>query len=271
MKTTIVTALIVSSALACAAACGGSGSGDDGSPAPAAAAPAPTTTDEPHPAAPKRTMGTARAMATSPDNLLYDPTFSSLGDPLAYGVYAPNGKVIVPATSPAGPAAPVLVTPGGTGDAAQVVFVGQGGEGPLEARVWIADKDGAAPDVYLASMVDGASVYQLERGAASDDRKHEGRVYHLYRAKTEAPILGGLVIVIDVSNVKEITVAAPEVLGPGGKKTLAYRPPSKRVEASPKLRAAIAAAASRVPPPVVGRPWPAGLSSLRFDSPAFSR
>src|SRR5438105_1054863 len=70
------------------AACGGGGSADEarapGPAPPADTSPPPAPTNAPPPA---RTMGTARAMQTTTENLLYDPTFSTLGDSIAFDLY----------------------------------------------------------------------------------------------------------------------------------------------------------------------------------------
>lgn len=260
------TMIALAGLLACTAACG-EDAHDDAAAAPPAGsvAPPPTT---PAPPGAKRTMTTARAMATAPDNLLYDPTFSTLGNSIAYAVYAPNGHRWVPPTSPSGPATAVLETPSGAGNASQVVLLGQGGAGPLEASVWIAERGGDPPGVYLASMTDGTAVFQLDRAPGEADQKHGDLTYQLYRVSVDAPMLGMVGIVVDVSSVKDVVIAAPELRAATGAKTKDLRPPARRVALSSRSRAALAALAGRGALPIPEPPKPAPRP---FESPLYGR
>ena len=117
------------------AACGG-----DPAPEPAGTKPAITdpSPPPPEPGAAKRTLGTARVMKTSTDNLLFDPLFSTVGQEMAFAAYAPLGRMAVPQSSPAGTASPVLFSKGDAGDLSQLLLINQNKTSKLEAQVWIA-------------------------------------------------------------------------------------------------------------------------------------
>lgn len=223
------------------AACGG-GSSDDG---PKAPTPPPDMQAPPPPAStPPRTMGAARAMQTPAENLLYDPTFSSLGNGLAFDLYGDGGHAEVPATSPAGPGSTVLVVEGST--TGQYYILGQGGSGPFTARVWISTstKEASPVPVYFASMQDQNAVFQMDPVAGST-QKHGSLSYQLYEAKVSDPVYGSIAMVIDVSTTAKYTIAAPELVSATGMTTMSASRSARRVSLSASARKTIDALASR--------------------------
>jgi hypothetical protein len=187
-------------------------------------------------------MGTARAMQTPTDNLLYDPTVSSLGNGLAFDLYGDGGHAEVPTTSPAGPASTVLVVQGST--IGQYYFLGQGGSGPFDARVFVAvsDKSVAPVPVYLASMIDQNAVFQLDPVAGAD-QKHGDLVYKMYEAKVPDTVAGSIALVIDVSSAAKYTIAAPTVTS--GASTMSLSRSARRVALGASARKTIDALAAR--------------------------
>ncbi len=228
-------------------ACGGGG-GTDGAqtppPPPPGADPPPAATTAP----PPRTMGTARAMQTPAENLLYDPTFSTLGNGLAFDLYGDGAHALVPATSPAGPASTVLVVDGSASTTGQYYIFGQGGSGPLDARIWIATSTAQTDPVpvYLASMVDQNAAFQLDAVPGSD-QKHGALTYRLYEAKLTDPIYGGIVLVVDVSNkTTTYTLAAPELTSTTGlMTTMSLTRPARRTILPASARRTLSAIAAR--------------------------
>lgn len=212
----------------------------------------------PEPGAPKRTFGTARVMQTATDNLLFDPLFSTAGQEMAFATYAPLGKVTVPQSSPAGVASAVLRSRGGAGDLSQLLLMGQGGMGTLEARVWIATVKGDAPTVYLLSMTD-PERFLFPLAPTETTQKHGDLTYRLFRATAEGGITGGIALFFDVAAVEEIVLAAPEVREPSGQKTMAARTTTTPAAITPAIRRAVVAAGR--PLPIPKAPTPAGLSA----------
>ncbi|HSO37943.1 MAG TPA: hypothetical protein VLT33_35690 [Labilithrix sp.] len=216
MKTTLGLSLL----LLALAACGGSD--DQGAPP----GPAPTATTTPPPAAVKRTMGTARAMGTRPENLVLDPTFGSLGTQYSQAVILQdaNGYLETPATSPAGPAQPVLAA---SPDGAQplVAIAVQAGTGPLDVRLWIATDAKISPTVSLITP-DGKTAFDIGR-SASETQKHGSRTYHLYTAHITEELLGRVYLLVEPT-AGEVFVAPPEVTSPAAPATMSALRPTPR-------------------------------------------
>lgn len=233
MKTTLsivstLSALALSLALT---ACGDS----EEAPASPAGGPPPaatTTTTAPTPTAPppKRTMGTARAMGTRPENLVFDPMFGSFGTQYAATtlVQDAKGHVETPPTSPAGPAQPVMVA---SPDGAQPAFIMavEAGTGPLDVRLYIATKDPTAPSVTLITP-DGSGAFDVPASSAGA-QKHGDRVYKLYSAHITDELFGRVYLLVEPKS--EIVIAAPEVTSPAAPSTRGLTPGASRVALTP--------------------------------------
>lgn len=237
------------------AACGGDPAPDPAGTKPAITDPSPPP-PEPGPA--KRTLGTARVMKTSTDNLLFDPLFTTVGQEMAFAAYAPLGRVVVPQSSPGGTAAPVLVSKGGAGDLSQLLLMGQGGTSALEARVWIATIKGDAPTVYLLSMSD-PERFLFTLAPTETTQKHGDLTYRLFRAATDGGVTGTIAILFDVVMVDEIAIAAPEVREPNAQTTMSRTTTTTPAAITPAIRRAVAAAGRPLPIPKL--PTPPGLAA----------
>ncbi len=229
-------------AFACALVGCGGGGGDGTAAASAAPPPPPAGTLAPPAASAPRTMGTARAMQTSTENLLYDPMFSTLGNSLAFVLYGDGAHAETPATSPAGPASRVLVIDNAT--QGQYLLMGQGGSGPFDARVFVSTPDGSTASVYLVGLQDQTAAYSLDPVAGSD-QKHGDLTYRLYEAKVSDPIYGSIAFVFDVASTKKMTIAAPELTSATGAATKGDLRPARRVVLDEAARRTVAAVASR--------------------------
>jgi|GEM_PF-5060280 len=223
--------------------------GDD-APAPTSPLPpdpAPTaTTPPPGPSLPAaRSLVTARAMATRPENLVLDPTFGAANGMYAATLYASEATMTVrtPPTSPAGPSQSVLDVAPSAARAALVV-VAQGGFGPFDASVFVATDDGSTPSVYVASP-DGRDAYELAP-AAGKDQTHGGRTYRLYAARITEPLYGKFYLVVESGSA--FSIAAPDVMAGGA---ASPRPAAARAELRGAAARAVHAFASR---PVVPDP-----------------
>jgi hypothetical protein len=244
METTMRTLLL--SVTMMLAACGGGGSDNAQTPAPP-----PPDTQQP-PAAttpPPRTMGTARAMQTPAENLLFDPTFATLDNSLAFDLYGDGAHALVPATSPAGPASTVLVVDGSAAAAVgEYLMFGQGGSGPFDVKLFVATSKAQKDPVpvYFASMVDQNAVFQLDPVDGAD-QKHGSLTYRLYEAKVPGPIYGMVALAVDVSDATmTYTFAAPEVTSSAGlMTTMALSRPARRVALPAAARRELDAIASR--------------------------
>src|SRR4051794_36703136 len=191
MKTTAILSLLFLGVAAC-------GDSDDNQ-GPAQPGPALTATVPPpvvSPPAAKRTMGTARAMGTRPENLVLDPTFGSFGTQYSQAVLVQDatGYVETPATSPAGPAQPVIVSlPDGAQPA--LIFAVQGGTGPLDVRMFVSTKDATLPTVSLITP-DGSSAFDITP-SAEGAQKHGDRTYKLYTAHITDVLFGRVYIIVE--------------------------------------------------------------------------
>jgi hypothetical protein len=220
-------------------ACGGGGSNDRAPGLPPA--PSPPGTAAPQ-GAPARTMGTARAMQTSTENLLFDPTFSTLNDSFAFDLSGDGAHGETPATSPAGPATRVLVVKNATKN--HYFLMGQGGSGPFDARVFVSTPDGAPATVYFASLTEQTAVYALT-AVDGADQKHGSKTYKLYEAKVPDAVYGSIAMVFDVSTTPEITIAAPELTSTTEMTTKSASAPARRVRLGADARRALDAIAHR--------------------------
>ena len=220
MKTTLALSLL----LLALTACGSS----DGDPAPAPTPPpAGTTEPPPPPAAIVRTMGTARAMGTRPENLVLDPLFGALGSQYAQTVILQDAKgyLDTPATSPAGPAQPVLVA-APSGAQPVVLLAVQGGTGPLDVRIWLATKEKTSPTISLISP-DGTTAFDIGR-SSTETQKHGDRTYHLYSAHITDEVLGRVYLLIEPKD-GEVVIAPPEVTSPAAPATMSAQRPAIKV------------------------------------------
>jgi hypothetical protein len=226
MKTTLCISLLLLAVTAC-------GDSDDvGSPAPPV--PVPTATTDPPvtpPVTPKRTMGTARAMGTRPENLVLDPTFGSFGTQYSQAVLVQDATAYVetPATSPAGVAQPVIVS---SEDGAQpaLIFAVQGGTGPLDVRMYISTKDATSPTVSLITP-DGTAAFDItpsKEGA----QKHGDRTYKMYTAHITDELFGRIYLIVEPNGVP-VVVAAPEVTSPAAPATMSLGHAARRVALTP--------------------------------------
>lgn len=254
---TMMRTLLLPLALSMVVACGGGGT-NDGAQAPAPP-PADTTAQPPAPAAPPRTMGTARSMQTSAENLLFDPTFSTLGNSIAFDLYGDGAHAMVPATSPAGPASTVLVVDGSAQTTNEYLMFGQGGSGPLDVRIFVATSKAQKDPVpvYFASMMDQNAVFQLDPVDGAD-QKHGALTYKLYEAKVPGPVYGMVALAVDVSDTTTTyTFAAPEITSAAGlMTTMSLSRPARRIALPAAVRAELEAVANR---PFV--PGPSGETS----------
>ena len=157
-----------------------------------------------------RTMGTARAMGSRPENLVLDPMFGSLGGTYAENVIAQDASALleVPATSPAGPSQPVvLLSP--TGESPLLVLQVQGGSGPLDVRIFIAGEKPAT-----VTLLDGQFTKSYDIPLSSDGSEvHGDRTYQLFHAVVTEPLLGKLWLMVN-PNGTDLHIAAPEVTSP---------------------------------------------------------
>lgn len=232
------------------------GCGDDEAQArPAAPAPTvtpPPTTPEPPPA--KRTMTTAPVMGTAADNLVFDPTFGSLGGKWAMGVVADgaDAQVEVPATSPAGVAQPVLVAKA-SGDRPVVVLTAQGGLGQHDVRVFVSVPDGATPPPITLATTSGEG-WPLEEVKGSTER-HGDRTYRLFATRVADPLYGMVYLVVEPPSATPVTLSAPRMTrAPGGATMSALARPTPRISltAPAKRGVALAALKQSTPVPLTG-------------------
>jgi hypothetical protein len=232
---------ILSFALVALAACGG-GASDGPKQAPTVDAPAP-----PPPPAAARTMGSARAMGTRPDNLFWDPTFASLGSTYAMAIYGDQVALAIdaPPTSPAGPATAVLVATATPGGSASVILFGQGGSGEFDVRVWVAAADGSAlPDVSFLSTTDQEAFFGLDP-VKDQDQVHGGKTYHLFQTHLPDAVFGQVMLLVQPQDDKPIAIAAPELTSSTAPSTMLLHRPARRVVPSASARRAVSRAASR--------------------------
>jgi hypothetical protein len=227
MKTTLCISLLLLAVTAC-------GSSDDEG--PAQPGPAPTATTPPEtPGTPKRTMGTARAMGTRPENLVLDPTFGSFGTQYSQAVLVQDAKGFTetPTTSPAGTAQPVIVA-SPDGPVPVVIFAVQGGTGPLDVRLFISTKDGSSPTVSLITP-DAESAFDIEP-VETGAQKHGDRTYKMYTAHITDELIGRLYLLVQAKG--EVVVAAPEVTSPAAPATMSLRRGAPRVTPTPGAKRA---------------------------------
>jgi hypothetical protein len=228
--------------LASLAACG-----TDGSPVDASGADITNA-----PAAKPRTMGTAPAMPTKPTNLLHDPLFSTVGAADAFLFFAENATATVeyPATSPAGPAAPVLrLTPTAAG--ASAGLTAQGGTGPFDVRIRIAFAPGGDPAVSLMTMAGEAYPLTL---AGDAEEVHESRTYRTFAARIPGPLYGQLVLGVEPKGTDPVWLAAPEIVSAAPATTGAYHVAERSEPRAPAVHLVRAVAARRVRPRPITRP-----------------
>jgi hypothetical protein len=78
---------------------------------------------------------------------------------------------------------------------------------------------------------------------------------------------GMIAILVDVSTVKEVAIAAPIVRAPDAPSTMSLSRGAKRAVSTPAMRSAIAAALARQAPPPAFRPRPAAIAKAKFENP----
>lgn len=228
------------------------GCGDDEAQA-RTSAPGPAVTAPPAPAEPppaKRTMTTAPAMGTAPDNLVFDPTFGSLGGKWAMGVMLDgvDANVEVPATSPAGVAQPVLVAKA-TGDRPAVVLTAQAGLGQYDVRVFVSVPSGApSPAITIATITgEGYPLSEAREGA----ERHGDRTYRLFTAHVAEPLYGMVYLVAEPGEGAPIVLSAPRMTpSKGGATKSSLVRPTVRVALGPNAKRAVAVAALKQSAPV---------------------
>lgn len=234
-----------------AAACGG---GDEAPPpAPPAPAPAPTTPIDP--LAAKRTLVDAPAMATKGDNLVMDPSFASLGGMYAATLFVNDvdARVETPATSPAGPAQPVLLAKA-NGMQPSVVLAAQGGLGTFDARIWVSVEEGARdPSIMLATLDGGAYPFAAAKGTT---QKHGERTYQLFTAHVSEPLVGKVYLLVEPSGSSVTAISAPSLAPATGmqKRSLATGEGRVRLDAA-RARLVADVASRRPSPPLTGARW----------------
>jgi hypothetical protein len=218
--------------------------------APAVTTPAPTA----DPPAAKRTMTIAPAMGTAPDNLVFDPTFGTLGSQFGMGVMVDgvDAHVEVPATSPAGAAQRVLVARA-SGDRAAVILAAQGGLGEYDARVFVSVPDAAETPSVLIATTDG-NGYPLTEVKGTTEH-HGDRTYRLLTAHITDPLYGVVFFVAEPAGATPIVLSAPRLIASNGmaKKSSPVRA-TARVALGPVTWRAVTGAAARqsAPAPLVG-------------------
>jgi hypothetical protein len=244
------------------AACGGTTESPVAAPAPG---PTTTTPEAPPPPPAARTMGTARAMGTSPDNLLYDPTYGTLNAEYGAAIYQQDVKLEVefPTTSPAGVAAPVLVTTATT-EGGGVYLMGQGGVGPFEARVYVSVPEGTKPPHLSVASFTDQSEFELSAVDGSDV-KHGDRVYRLYAARIDGSVLGHVAMLVEPSSTQPIVLAAPEIRTPAKMQTrgISSGAVAKAEPMGPAARRAMRLVLSRPIAPGPARPAELRLGGAR--------
>jgi hypothetical protein len=197
-------------------------------------------------------MGTALAMPTNPDNLLYDPLFSSVGAPDTFLFFSQNvaTQVEYPPTSPAGPAAPVLrITP--TSAAASAGLSGQGGAGPFDVSVHVAFARGAEPTIALTTMAGDSFPLAPLDGA---DQVHGDRTYRCFSARVAGPLHGQLVLTIEPKGTDPLWLGAPTILSVAGSSTRAYHVATRTEPGDAALRLVRGLGARRFVPGRIKRP-----------------
>jgi hypothetical protein len=179
-------------------------------PAPPAAPPATESTPPDAPAG-KRTLVESRAMGTRPDNLVLDPTFSTLDEIYGNAIYRSEDtdlRVEVPATSPAGIAQPVLVVKG-SGIQPMALLGVQAGSGPLDVSIFVSIAEGKKTPPLTITSLEGTKSFALE--ATTTTERHGERTYKLYRTRIDETVLGKLYLLIEPGN-ETVTVSKPEVI-----------------------------------------------------------
>lgn len=212
-------------------------------------------------------------VGTSPQNLVFDPNFQSLGGDPTMG--APNLQceganvgVHYEATSPAGPGRAFL---GADFRSANdfCVFSFQGGAGPLELSLWLASSDESSvqPSVAVLSALQQDTQLQLQKDPSTPVQRHGRLTYARYSAVVVGELRGTGMLLVTAPGKTRVDIVAPQVLPSGRLSAVAtrWRPTPRAIalalsQRTARLRAFVSDTSGR-DDHALGQPAPKSLAA----------